>query len=113
MSGSVAISADALPLRGLLVLSPMPDDTPNALSAEAMTAGAKARLLSFVERIERIDAAIAEEQAARAEVIKEAKGEGFNIPALKNLIARRGKDRAVIQEQDALNELYLSVIGGN
>ena len=91
----------------------MPPDTPNTAAADVMTAATKARLFSFVQRVETVDREIAEKQAFRSEILHEAKGEGFNMPALRNLIARRGKDRAALQEQDAVNDLYLAAIRGD
>ena len=56
-----------------------------------MTPGHNAgdRLRSFVRRIENLDDAAAEINADRAEVFKEAKGEGWNVKAIKAVLAER------------------------
>lgn len=56
-----------------------------------MTPGHNAgdRLRSFVSRIENLDEAAAEINDDRAEVFKEAKGEGWNVKAIKAVLAER------------------------
>jgi len=77
-------------------------------SGEAVAAD---RLRAFVQRIERLE----EEKAAMAadirEIYAEAKGDGFDIKVLRQVIKRRKQDTADLQEQDALLELYLSALG--
>ncbi|MFZ2648630.1 MAG: GapR family DNA-binding domain-containing protein [Burkholderiaceae bacterium] len=69
------------------------------------------RLRSHVARIERL----AEEKAALAadirEIYAEMKGDGFDTKIVRLLIRRRAQDRAELQEQDALLELYESGLG--
>lgn len=72
---------------------------------------ANARIKSLVERAERLIAEKAEITADLALVFAEAKGEGFDTAILKKLIARRAKDTAQRQEEDALLDLYASAIG--
>lgn len=70
-----------------------------------------ARLRSIVQRIETLE----EEKAALAsdirEVYAEAKGDGFDVKALREVIRRRKQDRAELQELDALVELYTAALG--
>lgn len=77
-------------------------------SGEAVAAD---RLRAFVQRIERLE----EEKAAIAadirEIYAELKGDGFEPKIVRMVIARRKKDAAELQEQDALLELYLSALG--
>lgn len=70
------------------------------------------RLRSFVERVERINAEIAERNADKAEIFKEAKDEGFDVPIMKKVIAIRAKDPDQVAEQSALVETYLAALGG-
>lgn len=69
------------------------------------------RLRSFIKRIERLE----EEKQAIAtdvkEVYSEAKGEGYDVKVMRKIISRRKKDRAELQEEDAILELYLSALG--
>lgn len=78
-------------------------------SGEAVTAD---RLRSFVERVERINSEIAERNEDKAEIFKEAKGEGFDVPTMKKVIAIRAKDPDQIAEQTAMVETYLAALGG-
>jgi uncharacterized protein (UPF0335 family) len=82
-----------------------------AKKAKAGEAVAADRLRAFVQRIERLE----EEKAALAadirEIYAEAKGDGFDTKVLRQVIRRRKQDKAEVQEQDALLELYLSALG--
>lgn len=69
------------------------------------------RLRSFVERVERLEegkAAIANDVK---EVYAEAKGEGYDVKVMRQVIAIRKMDRAERQEQEAVLDLYLSALG--
>ena len=64
------------------------------------------RLRSFVERIERLEEEKAALLADIKEVYAEAKGTGFDVKTLRQIIALRKLDQSDRQEQDALLELY-------
>lgn len=68
------------------------------------------RLQSFIERAERLE----EEKATLMEDIKEvfaeAKGEGFDVKTMRQVLKRRKRDAADIQEEEALLETYESVL---
>lgn len=70
------------------------------------TAFAKDQLKSFVERIERLE----EEKAAIAsdinEVFAEAKGQGYDVKSMRQVIRLRKLDKADYEEQEAMLELY-------
>lgn len=69
------------------------------------------RLKSFIERIERLE----EEKKALAEDIKEvfaeAKGVGFDVKIIRQIIKIRKMDQDDLDEQEALLETYLHAIG--
>jgi uncharacterized protein (UPF0335 family) len=69
------------------------------------------RLRSFVERIERLE----EEKAALAgdirEVYAEAKGAGFDVKVMRQVMRLRKLDKTARQEQEALLETYLRALG--
>lgn len=69
------------------------------------------RLLSFFERIERLE----EEKAALAEDIKEvyaeAKSAGFEVKIMRRVMKLRKMDVEKRQEEDELLTLYMSAIG--
>ncbi len=78
----------------------------------AQTGGiARDQLKAFVERIERLE----EEKAALAgdirEVYAEAKGNGFDVKALRRVVRERKLDKADLQEQEAIVDLYRSALG--
>jgi uncharacterized protein (UPF0335 family) len=90
----------------------MADDASFDSSPDVLNATAQGRLKSFIERIERLE----EDKAAIAgdlkEVFAEAKGEGFDTKIMRKVIRMRKQDKAKVQEEEALIDLYLSAIGG-
>lgn len=71
---------------------------------------AGARLLSFVERVENLDEEIKALTEAKKEVFAEAKGEGFDIKILKEIIRLRKQDQEERDERDSLLDLYMQAI---
>ena len=69
------------------------------------------RLKSFIERIERLE----EEKKALAEDIKEvyaeAKGNGFDVKIIRQIIKIRKLDSNDRDEQEALLDVYMRAIG--
>jgi uncharacterized protein (UPF0335 family) len=67
---------------------------------------AKEHLKSFIERIERLE----EEKAALAadirEVYSEAKGTGFDVKIMRQVVRLRKMDSAEFQEHEALLDAY-------
>ena len=68
-------------------------------------------LRSFIERIERLE----EEKQGIADGIKEifaeAKGTGFDVKAMRAVLRLRKKDKADIQEEEYMIELYKQALG--
>lgn len=68
-------------------------------------------LKQFIERIERL----IEEKKVMAEDIKEvfaeAKGSGFDVPAMKEIIKLRAKDAATLEEEEYLIDTYKRALG--
>ncbi|MDE0809865.1 MAG: DUF2312 domain-containing protein [Alphaproteobacteria bacterium] len=69
------------------------------------------QLRSYIERIERLE----EEKAALAadvkEIFSEAKGTGFDVKIMRQIIRLRKLDREDRQEQEELLQLYRHAIG--
>jgi uncharacterized protein (UPF0335 family) len=69
------------------------------------------RLKSFIERIERLE----EEKRALAEDIKEvfseAKGVGFDVKTMRQIIKIRKTDQEDLDEQEALLDIYKRALG--
>jgi uncharacterized protein (UPF0335 family) len=88
-----------------------PGDNSSSLITE-LGATAQQKLISLVERIERLN----EEKDTLAEdtkeVYAEAKGEGFDTAIIRKVIAIRKMDQAKRSELQAMIDLYLEAIGG-
>ena len=69
------------------------------------------RLKSLIERIERLE----EEKAALAEdvreVYSEAKGSGFDIKIMRQIVRLRKLDSSDRQEQEAILDTYMAALG--
>lgn len=65
------------------------------------------RIRSFVERIEHIEAEIADLSEGKKEVFAEAKGEGFDIKVIKEIIKLRKQDADERDEHETLLDLYM------
>lgn len=69
------------------------------------------QLQSIVERIENIQAAIADQREDLKQIYLEAKGNGFNDKALKKLIAIRKKKEQAVKEEAEFLEMYAAELG--
>ena len=65
------------------------------------------RIRSFVERIENLDSEIQELSESKKEVFAEAKGEGFDVKILKEIIRLRKQDQDERDEHDTLLDIYM------
>jgi uncharacterized protein (UPF0335 family) len=80
-------------------------------SDDVMTTTAQGRLVTIIERLERLDE---DKQAVLGdikEVFAEAKGEGYDVKVLRKVLQVRKQDRAKRQEEEAILDLYLSALG--
>ena len=72
---------------------------------------AGARLLSFMERVERLE----EEKTALMEDIKEiyaeAKGIGYDVKTIRKIVALRKMDGEARRESEELLDLYKTAVG--
>jgi uncharacterized protein (UPF0335 family) len=69
------------------------------------------RLMSIVERIERLEDERKNLQADIKDIYTEAKSAGFDTKVLRMVIASRKKDQAEWEEQQALLETYMRALG--
>jgi uncharacterized protein (UPF0335 family) len=65
------------------------------------------RIRSFIERIEHIDEEIKALNEGKKEVFSEAKGQGFDVKVLKEILRLRKQDKDARDEQESLLDLYL------
>jgi uncharacterized protein (UPF0335 family) len=84
--------------------------TPKGSNVQLQTS-AKDQLRAFVSRIERLE----EEKAALAadlrELYAEAKGNGFDVKALRKVISLRKQDENKRREEEAVLATYLHALG--
>lgn len=86
-------------------------DTAFDASADVLTATAQGRLRSIVERVERLEDDKAAVAADIKEVLAEAKGEGYDVAIIRQVVRIRRMDKAKRQEAEAILDLYLSALG--
>lgn len=87
----------------------MADDAsahPDVLNGTAQT-----QLKSIVERVERLEQEKAEILEAIKEVYLEAKGNGFDVKILRQIVRLRKQDRAKRMEEEQVLDLYLAALG--
>jgi uncharacterized protein (UPF0335 family) len=81
------------------------------VSEQPSTRFAKDQLKAFIERVERLE----EEKKAIADDIKdvyaEAKGNGFDVKALRTIVRMRKQDSDERKEQEAILDVYLQALG--
>jgi uncharacterized protein (UPF0335 family) len=65
------------------------------------------RIRSFVERVENLDSELQELNEQKKEVFAEAKGEGFDVKILKEIIKLRKQDKDERDERDSLLDMYM------
>jgi uncharacterized protein (UPF0335 family) len=70
------------------------------------------QLRAIVERIEHIDAEIKELNEGKKEIYLEAKGNGFDVKILREVIRVRKQDQDERDELDSLLDVYLQAIEG-
>ena len=65
------------------------------------------RIRSFVERIEQIETELKELTEAKKEIFSEAKGEGFDVKVLKEILKLRKQDQDERDEHESLLDVYM------
>ncbi|WP_407148830.1 DUF2312 domain-containing protein [Bradyrhizobium sp. ORS 86] len=85
--------------------------TSAAIQDEPATRFAKDQLKSIIERIERLE----EEKKTISDDIRdvyaEAKGNGFDVKALRTIVRLRKQDANERQEQETILETYMQALG--
>jgi uncharacterized protein (UPF0335 family) len=83
----------------------------NSAADEPATKFAKDQLRSIIERIERLN----EEKRVIVDDIKdiftEAKSQGYNVPAMRQIIKLRGEDPDKRAERETILETYMQALG--
>jgi uncharacterized protein (UPF0335 family) len=71
---------------------------------------AGSRILSLIERIEQLEEEIKALSEGKKEVFAEAKGEGYDVKVLKEILKIRKLDNDERDEQESLLDLYMRAI---
>lgn len=71
----------------------------------------KEQLKAIIERIESVETEIKGLSADRADIYKEAGGNGFDVPALKAIVRARREDTEKRQAREAMIDLYRGTMG--
>jgi uncharacterized protein (UPF0335 family) len=69
------------------------------------------QLRSFVERLERLQEEIDSINDDKKDVYAEAKGTGFDVKLIREVLRIRRQDKAEREEHDAMLDLYLQALG--
>ena len=69
------------------------------------------QIRAYIERYERLEAEKQEVAQQQKDVLAEAKGNGFNVKALRRIIGERKRDQDDLAEEQAIVELYKSALG--
>ena len=68
------------------------------------------RIRSFIERVEQIEEELKALNEGKKEVFAEAKGEGFDVKVLKEILKIRKQDKDQRDEQESLLDLYMQAM---
>ncbi len=68
------------------------------------------RIRSFIERVEHIEEELKALNEGKKEIFAEAKGEGFEVKILKEILKLRKLEQSERDEQESLLDLYLSAM---
>ena len=69
------------------------------------------QIRAYIERFERLEAEKQDVMQGQKDIMAEAKGNGFNVKALRKIIADRKRDADDLAEEQALVERYKSALG--
>ena len=81
-------------------------------SIDVLGGNAQTQLRAIIERAERLNEDKAAVMADLKEVFAEAKGNGFDVKALKAIVARRRQDQEKLALHEALVDTYATALGG-
>lgn len=72
---------------------------------------ARDQLKAFVERVESVEAEIKARNEDKRDVYAEAKANGFDVAALKQVVRLRAQDPDDRREREAVLDTYLQALG--
>lgn len=83
----------------------------NSLADEPATRFSKDQLKSIIERIERMEEEKKVISDDIGDIYKEAKGNGWDVKALRTIVRMRKQDANERQEQETILETYMHALG--
>jgi len=83
----------------------------SAVVSDQASGVAADRLRSFLERVENLEEEKTNIMADIKEIFAEAKGEGYDVKTMRQILRLRKMDSHDRAEQEALLDLYLSALG--
>jgi len=78
---------------------------------DSINKATRERLKGFIERIEKVEQDEEDLRTDKKEIYSELKGEGFDSKAVRKIIKLRKKNKAEIEQEQAIVDLYLAAIG--
>ena len=79
--------------------------------ADVLNSTAQGQLKSIIDRVERLEVEKAEIMEQMKEVYAEAKGNGYDVKALRTIVRLRKQDADERQEQETILETYMQALG--
>lgn len=77
----------------------------------ALGSNSKEQLKSILDRVERLDSEKKILSDDIADVYAEAKGNGFDVKAIRAIVSRRKKDAQKLKEHEAIVDTYMHALG--
>ena len=71
----------------------------------------KEQLRSIIERFENLDGQITDLRNDQKDILSEAKGNGYDVKALRTIVRMRKQDAGERAEQEAILETYMHALG--
>lgn len=89
----------------------MRDTEADCAVRDRVFAAAADELRDFIERYEQLEVEKAEIAGLMKEVMSEAKGRGYDVKALRRIIALRKRNPEDVAEEQAVLDIYRSALG--
>jgi uncharacterized protein (UPF0335 family) len=74
--------------------------------SEPQASGHNGQLKAIVERIEAVETEMKDRMEDRKEIYLEAKSNGYDVPALKAIVAKRRKDQEKLAAHEEMVDVY-------
>ena len=91
--------------------APMKQDPEDKATIDRLHNSTGQEIRSFIERYEHLEAEKKDIADQMKEVMAEAKGRGYDTKVLRKLVALRKRDKADVDEEEAILDLYKAALG--